>query len=336
MMARAFGKVVPARRLVLPVVALALILSLVTLPVRAQQKLPAEIRIDFATYNPVSLVLKQKGWLEEEFKSDRVRITWLFSAGSNKAVEYIATGAGDFTSSAGAAALLARANRVPLTGVYIYSKPEWTAVVVRRDSPIKSIADLRGKKIAATKGTDPYLFLLRALHTAGLTKNDVQIFNLQHPDGRVALERGDVDAWAGLDPHMASTELQAGSRLIYRNPAFNTYGFLNVRDRFAEQYPDAVERVLRVYERARRWVVANPDETAQILASDAKIPLDVARLELTRNDFSNPVPGDEQRKALAAASGILVAEQLVAPGADVPAAVAQVIDGRFAREVVGK
>ena len=109
-----------------------------------------------------------------------------------------------------------------------------------------------------------------------------------------------------------------------------------MRDNFARQYPNAVERVLRVYERARRWVVANPGETAQILASDAKIPLNVARLELTRNDFSNPVPGDEQRKALAAASGILVAEQLVAPGADVPAAVAQVIDGRFAREVVGK
>jgi len=336
MMTREFTSIVSVRRWIRPALALAAILSLAVAPVRAQQKLPTELRIDFATYNPVSLVLKQKGWLEEEFKADGVKITWLFSAGSNKAVEYISTGAGDFTSSAGAAALLARANKVPITGVYIYSKPEWTAVVVRKDSSIKSLADLRGKKIAATKGTDPYIFLLRALHTVGLTKNDVQIFNLQHPDGRVALERGDVDAWAGLDPHMAATELQAGSRLIYRNPAFNTYGFLNVRDNFARQYPNAVQRVLWVYERARTWVVANPSETAQILASDAKIPLDVARLELTRNDFSNPVPGDEHRKALAAASEILVAEQLVAPGADVPAALAQVVDGHFARVIVGK
>jgi len=336
MMAPAFGKVVPARRLVLPAVALAMILSMVTLPVRAQRKLPAEIRIDFATYNPVSLVLKRKGWLEEEFKSDGVRITWLFSAGSNKAVEYISTGAGDFTSSAGAAALLARANKVPLTCVYIYSRPEWTALVVRKDSPITTVADLRGKKIAATKGTDPYIFLLRALHTAGLTKSDVQIFNLQHPDGRLALERGDVDAWAGLDPHMAATELEEGSRLIYRNPAFNTYGFLNVRDGFARQYPGTVERVLRAYERARLWALANPGETAQIVATQAKISLDVARLELRRNDFRNPVPGAEHLAALTAASEILVAEQLAAPGADVPAAVRQVVDGHFARAVVGK
>lgn len=319
----------------LPALALAAILSLAP-RVGAQQKVPGEIRLDYATYNPVSLVLKQKGWLEEEFRGDGVKITWLFSAGSNKAVEYISTGAGDFTSSAGAAALLARANKVPLTGVYIFSKPEWTALVVRKDSPIKSIVDLRGKKIAATKGTDPYIFLLRALHTVGLTKHDVQIYNLQHPDGRIALERGDVDAWAGLDPHMAATELEQGSRLIYRNPSFNTFGFLNVRDEFAKQYPGAVQRVLRVYERVRQWVIANPAETGQILATEAKIPLDVARLELKRNDFGNPIPGDEQLKALTAASEILVAEQLAAPGADVPAAVKQVVDGHFARLVVGK
>ena len=324
------------KRLLLPAVAVAAVLILLAPPVGAQRKPPAEIRVDYATYNPVSLVLKQKGWLQEEFKGEGVKIAWLYSAGSNKAVEYISTGAGDFTSSAGAAALLARANKVPLTGVYIYSKPEWTALVVRKDSPLKSLADLRGKKIAATKGTDPYIFLLRALHTVGLTKNDVQIFNLQHPDGRTALERGDVDAWAGLDPHMAATELGQGSRLIYRNPDFNTYGFLNVRDDFARQYPGIVEHVLRVYERARRWVLANPGETAQILAAEAKISLDVARQELKRNDFSNPVPGEEHLKALTAASAILVAEQLAAPGADVPAAIKQVVDGHFARAVVGK
>src|SRR2546430_845011 len=161
-MAARFAGIRSSRRLLLPLLALAATVSLAGQPMAAQEKPPAEIRIDYASYNPVSLVLKQKGWLEDEFKEDGVRITWLFSAGSNKAVEYISTGAGDFTSSAGAAALLARANKVPLTCVYIYSRPEWTALVVRKDSPITTVADLRGKKIAATKGTDPYIFLLRA------------------------------------------------------------------------------------------------------------------------------------------------------------------------------
>src|SRR5207245_4176079 len=125
-------------------------------------------------------------------------------------------------------------------------------------------------------------------------------------------------------------------RSIYRNPACNTSGFLNVRDGFAGQYPGTVERVRRAYERTRRWAIANPGETAQILATQAKISLDVARLELRRNDFRNPVPGAEHLAALTAASEILVAEHLAAPGADVPAAVRQVIDGRFARGVVGK
>jgi ABC-type nitrate/sulfonate/bicarbonate transport system substrate-binding protein len=91
---------------------------------------------------------------------------------------------------AGLAALLARANGNPIRTPYIYSRPEWTALVVRKDSPIRTLADLKGKKIAATKGTDPYLFLLRALHTAGLRRADIEHVSLQHADGRVALEQG--------------------------------------------------------------------------------------------------------------------------------------------------
>lgn len=99
---------------------------------------------------------------------------------------------------------MSRANSSPIKTVYIASRPEWTALAVRKDSPIKTVADLKGKKIAATKGTDPYLFTLRSLQQAGLTKDDVELVYLQHPDGRIALEKGDVDAWAGLDPHLAA------------------------------------------------------------------------------------------------------------------------------------
>ena len=127
------------------------------------------------------------------------------------------------------AALLARANGSPIHTVFLFSQPEWTALVVAKTSPLKHVADLRGKKIAATKGTDPYFFMLRALADAGLAQSDVEVGELQHPDGRIALERGQVDAWAGLDPHMAASELEAGSRLLYRNVAYNTYGALNAR-----------------------------------------------------------------------------------------------------------
>jgi len=204
--------------------------------------------------------------------------------------------------------------------------------VVAADSPIASLADLRGRKIAVTKGTDPYFFLLRSLREAGLSASDVEIINLQHADGKVALERGEVDAWAGLDPHMAQTELEQGSKLIYRNPGFNTYGFLNARTAFLEAYPEYTSRVLDAYERARRWIIDNPEEAAQILAEEAKLSIEVARLELferTALDI-NPVPGPEQASVLAAIIPIFEAEGQVKPGTDVQAA----LDSLFAPQFI--
>ncbi|KVN23006.1 ABC transporter substrate-binding protein [Burkholderia stagnalis] len=292
---------------------------------------PPEIRVDYAYYSPESLVIKRFGWLEDEFRADRTPIKWVLSLGSNRALEYLNSGAVDFGSTAGLAAVLARANGNPIRAVYVFSRPEWTALVVRKDSPIKTLADLKGKKIAATRGTDPFLFTLRALHTAGLTRDDVELVNLQHPDGRTALANGQVDAWAGLDPHMAAAQIEDGARLVYRNVAFNTYGFLNAREAFIAQYPQAVARVLKVYEKARVWIVAHPDDTAKIVAEESKVSLPVAKLQLQRTDFTQPVPGAQQSAALKAAAPILVSEQLVKPNTDLPKIVDTLIDPQFAQ-----
>jgi sulfonate transport system substrate-binding protein len=298
---------------------------------------PSEIRLDYAYYSPSSLVIRRFGWLEEAFKADGIAIKWTLSAGSNRALEYLNANSIDIGSTAGLAALLAKANGNPIRAPYIFSRPEWTALVVPKDSPIKTLADLKGKKIAATKGTDPYLFLLRALHTVGLKRSDIEHVALQHADGRVALEQGRVDAWAGLDPLMAASELGAGSRLLYRNVAFNTYGFLNVRDDFITRYPNEVKRVIGVYEKARLWIRANPSEAARILSEEAKVSLPVALLQVKlRTDLSNPQPGTEHVKALQAAAPILVDEQLVRPGTDLNKAIAELVDTRFANGLIQK
>lgn len=298
--------------------------------------LPAEIKLDWAYYSPLSMVLRQKRWLEEEFAGDRVPIRWLLSLGSNKALEFLATGAVDFGSTAGAAALLSRANGNAIKGVYVSGKPEWTALVVAKGSPIAGLAGIRGKKVAATKGTDPYIFLLRLLRDEGLHREDVELVHLQHPDGRAALERGDVAAWAGLDPHMAFSEIEQGSRLIVRKPEYNSYSFLNVREEFVQRYPDAARRVLRAYERARRWSLEHRDELLAIVCSEAKIPLEVARRTvIERNDFSHPIPGDEHVRALTGAAGVLSAEGLIKTGADPERAVSELIEPSLAREVAG-
>src|SRR5215212_9246094 len=159
-----------------------------------------EVRIDYATYNPVSLVLKDQGILEKALAKDGVTVRWVQSLGSNKALEFLNAGSLDFGSTAGAAALIGRINGNPIKSIYVYSRPEWTALVTRKDTGITKVEDLKGKRIAVTRGTDPHIFLVRVLQEAELTEKDVKLVLLQHPDGRTALERGDVDAWAGLDP----------------------------------------------------------------------------------------------------------------------------------------
>jgi len=183
----------------------------------------SEIRIDWATYNPVSLILKQKGMLEKEFAKDGIRIVWVRSAGSNKALEYLNAGSIDFGSTAGSAALVAGINGNPIKSIYVYSRPEWTALVTTRDSKIATVADLKGKRVAITRGTDPHIFLVRALLDAGLSEKDIAPVLLQHADGKTALIRGDVDAWAGLDPMMAQAEIEDGAKLFFRKADANTW-----------------------------------------------------------------------------------------------------------------
>src|SRR5919202_1929598 len=232
---------------------------------------PKEIRIDLATFYPVSMVLKEKGLLEKEFARDGISVRWVQTLGSNKALEFLNAGSIDFGSTAGAAALVAKINGNPIKSIYVYSRPEWTALVTRKDTGINKIEDLKGKRVAVTRGTDPHIFLVRALQEAGLTEKDVKLVLLQHPDGRLALDRGDVDAWAGLDPMMAAAEIENGDVLFYRKPEANTWGILNVREDFAAKNPDLVRRVLGVYEEARRWSLDHPQELKKLFADFTKL-----------------------------------------------------------------
>ncbi|HWG79771.1 MAG TPA: aliphatic sulfonate ABC transporter substrate-binding protein [Stellaceae bacterium] len=320
-----------SRRLTLAAALAALAVTLAP-PARAADKLTT-LRLDWAYYSPVSLVLRDNHWMEQEFAKDGVKVEWVLSLGSNKALEFLNGNIVDFGSSAGAAALLAKANGVPIKGVYIFDKPEWTALVTLKDSPIHKVEDLRGKRIAVTRGTDPHIFLLRALALHGLKTQDVKMVLLQHPDGRVALERGDVDAWAGLDPYMAQTELEKGSRLFFRNPDLNTYGFLNVREDFAKAHPAAVERVLTVYEKARKWSLAHPNELRAIVAKAGRLTDEVAAKDLERNDLSSGMIGAKQRDTIVAAGDVLKQSGVIPADTDIGKTADALIDPQYIARV---
>ncbi|MVT71458.1 aliphatic sulfonate ABC transporter substrate-binding protein [Bradyrhizobium pachyrhizi] len=285
-----------------------------------------EIRIDWATYNPVSMVLKQKGLLEKEFAKDGISIVWVQSAGSNKALEFLNAGSIDLGSTAGSAALVAKINGNPIKSIYVYSRPEWTALVTTKDSRIASVADLKGKRVAVTRGTDPHIFLVRALLGAGLTEKDITPVLLQHADGKTALIRGDVDAWAGLDPMMAQAEVEDGAKLFYRKAEANTWGILNVREEFLKAHPDIVRRVLATYEEARNSL-ANYDELKKTFIAVTKLPDAVVDKQLKeRTELTHSRIGSAQRESILAAGLALQQAGVIDAKTDVKAALDSLVD----------
>jgi len=303
--------------------------SVVPRMARAAGKLN-EIRIDWATYNPVSMVLKEKGLLEKEFEKDRVGIRWVQTLGSNKALEFLNAGSIDFGSTAGAAALIGRINGNPIKSIYVYSRPEWTALVTGKDTSINKIEDLKGRCVAVTRGTDPHIFLVRALRSVGLSERDITPVLLQHPDGKTALIRGDVDAWAGLDPMMAQAQVEDGARLFYRSKEANTWGILNASDDFLKQYPDVTRRVIAVYEEARKYCLAHYDDEKRVFMAVTKLPGEVVDIQLKeRTELTFNRIGTPQRDSILQAGLALQQARVLPASVDVKQALDGLIDDRY-------
>jgi sulfonate transport system substrate-binding protein len=291
---------------------------------------PKEIRLDWATYNPVSMVLKEQGLLEKEFAKDGIAIRWVQTLGSNKALEFLSASSIDFGSTAGSAALVSKINGNPIKSIYVYSRPEWTALVTRKDSTITKVSELKGKRVAVTRGTDPHIFLVRALLDAGLTEKDITPVLLQHPDGKTALIRGDVDAWAGLDPMMAQAEVEDGAKLFFRKPEANTWGILNVREEFLKDHPDLVRRVLTVYEAARKHSLANYDDVKRVFIAATKLPEAVVDKQLKeRTELTHSRIGAPQKESILAAGLALQQAGVIKADVDVKKTVDDLIDDRW-------
>ena len=291
------------------------------------------LNIDFATYNPLSLIIKDQGWLEEATGGD-VTVNWVQSAGSNKANEALLAGALDVGSTAGSAALLARSNGSPIKTIDIYSQPNWAAIAVPAGSDITDVEDLEGKNVAVTVGTDPYFFLLQALDEAGLSLTDITVVNLQHADGKAALENGSVDAWSGLDPLLSTSVVVAKSEIIYDNIDFNSYGYLNATETFLQNSPDLAQLVVNAYEHARAWALENPEETAAILAEVAGIDPAIASavlIDRTNLDLDG-IPGDTQHAVLEIIAPVLVEIGSVGTTEQVDAALEELFEPEYAEK----
>ncbi len=292
---------------------------------------PKEIRIDWATYNPVSILLKNKGLLEAEFKKDGITITWVQTQSSSNALQLLNASSIDFGSTAGSAALVAKINGNPIKSIYTYSRPEWTALVVTKDSKITKVEELKGKRIAMVRGTDPHIFTVRALLGAGIGGNDYTPVLVQnHVDGGNLLLRGDVDAWAGLDPAMAQFEIRDGAKLFYRKPEANTWGILNGREDFVKENPEIVKRVLAVYEEARKYSLANYEELKRDFIAVTKLDGPVVDKQLKeRTELTHNKVGPAQRDSILEAGLALQKAEVIKAGVDVKKVLDDLVDDKY-------
>ncbi len=181
-----------------------------------------------------------------------------------------------------------------------------------------------------TRGTDPHIFLIRALLSVGLTEKDISEVLLQHPDGKIALIRGDVDAWAGLDPMMAQAQVQDGARLFYRNKAANTWGILNSSEDFLKAYPDLARRVLATYEVARKYCLAHYDDEKRVFMDVTKLPGEVVDIQLKeRTELTFNRVGPEQRDSILQAGLALQQAGVIPANVDVKQTLNDLVDDRY-------
>jgi sulfonate transport system substrate-binding protein len=161
---------------------------------------------------------------------------------------------------------------------------------------------------------------------------DVTLINLAHADGKAALLRGDVDVWSGLDPITSQTVKVDGSKIIYERKALNTWGMISAREDFLKDNRDLTVQVLKEYQKARAFILANPDKAAAILSASAKIDLDVAKTVITkRTTIAVPlVPNALQKNVLQNIQPILVEDAQVKSAADAASALATLYDTSYA------
>ncbi len=215
-------------------------------------------------------------------------VEWVEFASGPPLLEALNAGAVDFGATGDTPPIFAQAAGADL--LYVGGQPiagANQAVLVRADGPIRTLADLRGKRIAFTKGSSAHNMIVQVLARAGLKPADIQPVNLQPPDAGAAFRTGALDAWAIWDPFFAIAELEPTTRVLTtaEGVAPSNSFFLASRS-FAEREPGTVLALLDTINAAAGWARANPEALAETLAGVTGVPLTAQRVAAPRGVYA--------------------------------------------------
>jgi len=241
----------------------------------------AEVRIGYQKAATVLNVLKGKGELEKALATSGATVKWTEFPAGPPMLEAINAGSIDFGYTGEAPPVFAQAAGTPLVYVaYEPLGPKAEAIVVHQDSPIKSVADLKDKKVAFAKGSNTNYLVVKALEKAGLKFTDIKPAFLTPADARAAFEGKNVDAWAIWDPYLAVAEKAIVARILTdATDLAPNRGYYLASKSFAETRPQQLKIVLDEATKISNWAKSNPSEVAKFLG--AELGIDAAILEVS-------------------------------------------------------
>ena len=246
---------------------------------------PKELRIGYQKYGTL-VILKARGTLEKRLAEKGVAVKWTEFPFGPPLLEAINVGSIDVGTTGEAPPIFAQAAGADL--VYIGNEPpapSAEALIVPKDSPVRTVADLKGKKIAVGKGSNANFLLVKLIENAGLKFSDVEVAYLPPADARAAFESGRVDAWAIWDPFLAAAEKQLNARVVADGKgAVANHQFYLAARAYAEKHPEIVHILLEEIDKIDQWGRQNPKEVAKFIAPLIGIDLpiiDVAAHRLT-------------------------------------------------------
>lgn len=255
---------------------------------------PKELRIGYQKYGTL-IILKAKGSLDKRLAERGVAVKWAEFPFGPPLLEAINVGSLDVGTAGEAPPIFAQAAGADL--VYIGNEPPAPlaeALIVPKGSAVKSVAELKGKKIAVAKGSNANYLLVKVLEKGGLKFSDVEVIYLAPADARAAFESGRVDAWSIWDPFLAAAEHQLGARVLAdgKGVVANHQFYLSSRA-FADKYPEIVNILIDEIDKIDQWGKKNPREVAAFLAPQIGIDLPIVETSTARLGYGvKPVSDD--------------------------------------------
>jgi sulfonate transport system substrate-binding protein len=244
------------------------------------------VRIGFQKYGKLVL-LKSRGTLEDKLKALGYKVVWTEFPSGPPLLEALNVGAIDFGVAGETPPIFAQAVGAPLVYLaYDPPAPRGEAILVPKDSPLKSVADLKGKKVALNKGSNVHYLLVKALETAGLKYTDIQPVFLAPSDALAAFSRGSVDAWVIWDPYEAAAEASTGARILADGTGLvANHQFYFSSKKFLADNAKTVDVVLEALNEADEWTKNNIEAVAEQLSPSVGLPASVLAVSLTRESY---------------------------------------------------